>query len=520
MYLSTHTRIFIIFFLLSFLVPVKADAQFLTPNFGNDPTLIANTALVLGRNSNGNTIEQNGIYIAPNKLITPCRTLLGDSLVDIINSAQQTNSFGSPAHLDLETGLCTFNTPSVQSYFPALWNREKLETGDPLWLVCPAWPILPSSSEQPPSYLHAAHVAKIETQPEGESLIVLEESLPLQANGCAAYTGHQRLIGITTVTPSSNRLVTVVLTQEIIFPGIDEIAHQASHVSGFTLPPDEEIYLQAFPWFWLGDKNAALHALSQALTANPKFMLALYYSGSALSDLNRKNEALSTYQKALALEPSVSDIMINLGNNYYLAGQNQNAISWLKKAIEANPNKAAAYQSLGVIYYGSNQFQNQIDILEKGINLRPDYSDFYTLYGMGLDRLKRFQQALTVLLKANEILPNNNKVMNALGVTYGNLKQYDNEMECFNRAIAINPNDDAAYYNKGFALQRKGDFTNAVWNYKQALHFKPDDNWSLYQLGQTYTQIKNKAAASEIYKKLKPIDPDLANELWMQIRKM
>ncbi len=80
---------------------------------------------------------------------------------------------------------------------------------------------------------------------------------------------------------------------------------QTAGQKGVSLAPDDSRtnYALGHILRLTGDKDAALAALTKALSAEPELMIALYEQGMILAEKGRLKEALSNFEKFLATHP-------------------------------------------------------------------------------------------------------------------------------------------------------------------------------------------------------------------------
>jgi len=80
---------------------------------------------------------------------------------------------------------------------------------------------------------------------------------------------------------------------------------QAAAEKGASLAPDDARtnYALGHILRLTGDKDAALEALTKAVSAEPELMIALYEQGMILAEKGRLKEALSNFEKFLEIHP-------------------------------------------------------------------------------------------------------------------------------------------------------------------------------------------------------------------------
>ncbi len=92
---------------------------------------------------------------------------------------------------------------------------------------------------------------------------------------------------------------------------------QTAAEKGVSLAPDDSRtnYVLGHILRLTGDKDAALEALTKALSAEPELMIALYEQGMILAEKGRLKEALSNFEKFLKThpeDPSAAEAVANI----------------------------------------------------------------------------------------------------------------------------------------------------------------------------------------------------------------
>ncbi|PSB25636.1 tetratricopeptide repeat protein [Stenomitos frigidus] len=109
-----------------------------------------------------------------------------------------------------------------------------------------------------------------------------------------------------------------------------------------------EIWFNLGMLYHLAENNAAaLEALQQSLTLQPKNALAYHISGLVLERMDRLSEAVAAYQQAIALDAAYIDTLYRLGNLLVQNGAFSQAEALFRQAIAVAPNEFTGHLSLG-----------------------------------------------------------------------------------------------------------------------------------------------------------------------------
>jgi len=246
----------------------------------------------------------------------------------------------------------------------------------------------------------------------------------------------------------------------------------------FAIPSDKIIALKEIA-------TTPIAAESASLPAHPNDVQMLYIKGRVELWQGNWAAALDYFQKAKEKNPQGADVWLYLGNCYGGLGRWQEAIEAYKRAIRIKPDYAEGHFCLGLVYAGLGRWEEALEAFRQAIGIKPDYPEAHYNLGVAYAKLGRLQEAL----------------------------------EAFKQAIRIKPDDAEAHYNLGVAYAKLGRWEEAREAYKQAIRIKPDYAEAHFGLGLVYLITGDKGSAFEQYKILKPLDTELANELFNLIYK-
>ena len=106
-----------------------------------------------------------------------------------------------------------------------------------------------------------------------------------------------------------------------------------------------------------------------------------------------------------------------------------------------------------------------------------------------------------------------------LGFVYDRSGMYKEAIEVYKRAIFINTGYIDAYNNLGNAYGKLGMYKEAIETLKVAIKRDPDHAMSYYNLGLFYNSSNDKDSALEQYKILESLEYELADKLFILIKK-
>jgi len=142
---------------------------------------------------------------------------------------------------------------------------------------------------------------------------------------------------------------------------------------------------------------------------------------------------------------------------------------------DPNDNKDwMRWNNLGIALLDQFQYQESIQAFTEVIKLRRDYADAYTNVGL------------------TEIV----------------WEKYDSARTAIRKALAIDPNSARAHYYDGLLQRRAGNTKAEIADFSKVVEMFPQSRDARRELGITYYQQNENAAAIEQFEALQKIDPD------------
>jgi tetratricopeptide (TPR) repeat protein len=132
------------------------------------------------------------------------------------------------------------------------------------------------------------------------------------------------------------------------------------------------------------------------------------------------------------------------------------------------------WNNLGIALLDQLQYQESVQAFTEVIKLRPQYSDAYTNIGL------------------TEIL----------------WEKYDSAREAIAKALSIDPNSARALYYDGLLQRRAGNTKVEIADFRKVVEMFPQSRDARRELGISYYQQNDNAAALEQFEALQKIDPD------------
>ena len=293
----------------------------------------------------------------------------------------------------------------------------------------------------------------------------------------------------------------------------------------------------------------AITPFETAVQINPKNGIAYFHIGNAYEELREFPNAVEAYKKYLNLNPE------NPGEAYSRMGLCQvelkdfeGAIVSFNETLKATPADVRINTKLAEAYQNVGQFDKAAEVYTLLTQISPEDSRIYfnTIIRM-YDEAKMPDKAIESIQKMIEIDPTNTDLLYNLGYMYQKQEKYNEAIEAYNKVIEIDPNMEFAYLQLGYCynltkrhkdlvtvsekfvkispdssdgwqnigignmLQKR--YSAAIAPLRKTIELNPDNGTAYYNLAICYLNIQDRNNAIELYKKLKDIDPGLANKL-------
>lgn len=276
------------------------------------------------------------------------------------------------------------------------------------------------------------------------------------------------------------------------------------------------------------DPKAQAAAAQTALDKGTTFPGEVFYLlGDANQKLKNNTAAIEAYKRVVPLKPKMYQIYMNLSDLYKAESRFNDSIDILKKGLENFPADGRIYSELGLIYSLAGRSADAVAAARSGINALPNDAAGYTNLCRALNETREFAQAVTACRSSLKIRPDDGETNfylgNALlGTNKGAeaAKAYSDAVSGLVAATAKDPGQSDLWYLLGNAYFSDKQIDKAIEAYLKCLDLTPKFNRARVNLGIAYARKKNKAAATEQYNLLLPVDAALAARVKTEIDKI
>lgn len=195
----------------------------------------------------------------------------------------------------------------------------------------------------------------------------------------------------------------------------------------------------------LGDYDAGINLIKEAISKNAS--VSGYHSnlGNALYEMGNYDEARQSYENAIQLERENIDALNGLGIILNEYGLFDDAMQCFQKILELEPASVQALNNIGIATYEQGDLETAIQCFQSALRFKPGYAEAH----------------------------------NNLGNIFWDQDRHDAAIDCFQKAIQSNPDFADAYRNLAEKLWNRGETNAAIVAYDKALSIKPLDAWKV-----------------------------------------
>ncbi|MEM9294091.1 MAG: tetratricopeptide repeat protein [Acidobacteriota bacterium] len=210
-----------------------------------------------------------------------------------------------------------------------------------------------------------------------------------------------------------------------------------------------------------GQPAQGIRALERSLAIHPDYAQAHNNLGLALERLGRFQQATERYRKAVEIQPRYGQALNNLGNMLIQGGRPELAIQRLERAVELEPNLADRHNNLGIAQAMLGRLDDAFGSYRRALDLDPDYAEAWSNLGVAQAESGQLEEAQGSLSRSLEIDPINPGALTTLGTLYADLGRIDLAVDPLERAVALEPRMPQARYFLTLAYVSQGQFPQA-----------------------------------------------------------
>jgi tetratricopeptide (TPR) repeat protein len=231
----------------------------------------------------------------------------------------------------------------------------------------------------------------------------------------------------------------------------------------------------------LGQLQAALTSLNEAVRLSPDDSVALNGMGVILLSVNQFPKALACFDRSIVLQPNDPIANHNRGLVLMSLTRYEEARQCFERTLQLAPGSQPTWLWRGKCYLELQRPAEGLASFERARALAPDDFAAHFQAGIALARLARNSEALACFTCALACNPRSAEAFNNRGAVAVRLFRPAEALADFQRAIELNPGYADAYVNYGNTLKGLGRYSEALPPFDRALSLRPADveaTWS------------------------------------------
>lgn len=141
------------------------------------------------------------------------------------------------------------------------------------------------------------------------------------------------------------------------------------------------LYKLALARFRLGEAQAAIAPVTQALAVDDRFAAAHYLKGLCLRALNRPDQAVTSLERAVALEPGLTAARDELAQIYSALRRHEEAVGQLEAMAATEPTRVERQIALALAYGRAGRRDVAVVTLRRAAEAHPESNEVFTAIG-------------------------------------------------------------------------------------------------------------------------------------------
>ncbi|HET6373710.1 MAG TPA: tetratricopeptide repeat protein [Candidatus Polarisedimenticolia bacterium] len=213
-----------------------------------------------------------------------------------------------------------------------------------------------------------------------------------------------------------------------------------------------------------GRLGEALGAVTEAISADPKYVQAHQLRGMILFNMDQMQDAKKEFEKTLSLDQNYTDARIYLGTTLVHLNNGEEALRAYQKALEdlTYPWPERIHFNIGLLHQREGRTDDAIASFKKSISLNPSYAPGY--YELG-------------------------KIHEGMGRTQEAIRSYTDAL------VGLDSSADL-HLRLGLALMKAGDATKAKEHFEKVIQLAPGESREAVEARDQIDLIKKKTPAS------------------------
>ncbi len=464
-------------------------------------TVAKSVVVVYGNDGNGARESLgSGVVLPGGEIATNCHVIEGAAGIVVKYATREHPARLS--HADFDRDVCTLTALDLEAPPVNLGSTKALKVGQRVYAIGAPQGLELTLSEGIISSLREV---------DGGRYIQTTAAISSGSSGGGLFDEEARLVGLPTFYVSEGQQLNFAVPVE----WIRELPRRSA---GTQKPTSSMVQWLSKAWELIdeGDWARLSEHARQWTETRPGDSSAWWALGVAHSERGQLADAIRAFQQAVRIDPTKILPWSGLGIAYERTGQYEKAIDAHQKAIHLNPYDTGEWNYLAAVYERNGQPSEAIAALKQCLRTNPEGDSWYNLgaayqrRGLTADAIEAYRQAL-------RLNPEDAAWWSELGRAYKEGEQTNKAIEAYRQALRIDPELAEAWKGLGYTYRdddRAGHIASAIEAYRQAVRINPQDAESWFNLGGLCAVEGRSGEAMDVYRRLRPLDAKLADELF------
>jgi tetratricopeptide (TPR) repeat protein len=268
----------------------------------------------------------------------------------------------------------------------------------------------------------------------------------------------------------------------------------------------------------LGQPDAAVQALSNAVRLQPDNAAFQNDLGVALERLDRKAEALTHFERAVQLNAGYVEAHHNRGLVEAALGRHSQALTSLDRAVALQPQRAAIHANRGHVLADLGRADEAIASYNKALALQPRDAITLRRRGQLMLTLQRVPEAIEDFAASAALAPEDTETHFVHGVALALQQQHETALLSFERALELNPRSAEVLNNRGVALGQLSRHEEALASFLGAIANAPANIEAHTNAANTLTTLQRHAEAQQYFDLALSMKPQDSSLQWGKAR--
>jgi tetratricopeptide (TPR) repeat protein len=242
----------------------------------------------------------------------------------------------------------------------------------------------------------------------------------------------------------------------------------------------------------------------QAVLTDIGKAMVLHNRANALMALGQRDAALADLSEALTLNPRDEIALASRATLYLDMNQPDLARADLEKLKLINPTNGTAFYNVGITEQTLGDFDKAVDDYRTAVRLLPSFAPAHAALGVVL-KAKDPNAALAEFSRALE-LDAQSTALNSRASLYLSLGQFEAAIRDFDALITRDSADGLAYLNRGVAKERQGNLQGALEDYGRSIDVAPTAS-AHFDRANLYVQLDRPEQALADFNAALALDP-------------